>query len=179
MKIEKIHEYDINGEIEAKIQELLTICFPKIYPAHRIYFKQLPQCRFLAFNRENQLVGHVGLDYRVMNLNGEPIKILGVIDLCVSPNARSEGIGSLLLSEVEKFSEGRNIDFILLFADNMTLYSKNGYTSVGNKCKWLKIDNESLITKGIGYELIDELMVKAVGKKKWINGDLDLLGYLF
>ncbi|SFS55263.1 GNAT family N-acetyltransferase [Paenibacillus sp. 453mf] len=179
MRIKKVPEYDINRELEAMIQDLLTNSFPKIYPTNRIYFKQLPHLRFLAFNQENQLVGHVGLDYRVMSLNGEPIKVLGIIDLCVSQNTRSIGIGTTLLLEVDKFSKVRNIDFILLFADNMTLYLNNGYKTVKNKCRWLKIDNESQIIKGIGYESVNELMIKEVGKREWIEGDLDLLGYLY
>lgn len=90
MKIKQVHEYNIDEKLEADIQNVLNRCFPEIYPTNRIYFKQLPHLRFLAFNQENQLVGHVGLDYRVMNLNGEIIKVLGLIDLCVSINNRSK-----------------------------------------------------------------------------------------
>ncbi|MFX3632310.1 MAG: GNAT family N-acetyltransferase [Candidatus Pristimantibacillus sp.] len=172
-------ECDINHELEAGIQQLLNESFPAIYPRDRIYFKQLPHIRFLAYDLENKLVGQVGLDYRVMNLNGKPIRILGVIDLCVSLSSRSQGVGSLLLAEIDKFTAGKNIDFILLFADNMILYSKNGYKRVKNKCKWVKINNEAQFTNGIGFEEIDELMIKKVGKKDWSEGDLDLLGYLY
>ncbi|GIO31765.1 hypothetical protein J2TS6_29060 [Paenibacillus albilobatus] len=59
MKIEKVFEYDLSNELEASIQELLIDSFPDIYPKDRIYFKQLPHFRFLAFNEENQLIGHV------------------------------------------------------------------------------------------------------------------------
>lgn len=107
------------------------------------------------------------------------MRILGVIDLCVSQNTRSQGIGSTLLAEIDKFSAGRNIDFILLFADNMTLYLRNGYEPVKNKCKWVKINNETQITMGIGFEEMDELMFKRVGRNDWNEGDLDLLGYLY
>ncbi|WP_231637301.1 GNAT family N-acetyltransferase [Paenibacillus sp. FJAT-27812] len=179
LKIDKVFEYGIGNELEASIQQLLTDSFPFLYPRDRIYFKQLPQFRFLAFNQENQLIGQVGLDYRVMNLNGKPVRVLGVIDLCVSPNARSQGVGSTLLLEIDKFSVGRYIDFILLFADNMTLYLRNGYRPVKNKCKWVKIDNETQITTGIGLEQLDELMIKKVGKIDWVEGELDLLGYLY
>ncbi|WP_054025096.1 GNAT family N-acetyltransferase [Bacillus sp. FJAT-28004] len=179
MNIEKVCEYDISNELAASIQELLIDSFPFFYPKDRIYFKQLPQFRFLAFNQENQLIGQVGLDYRIMNLNGKPVRILGIIDLCVSPNTRSQGVGSTLLLEIDKFSVGRNIDFILLFADNLSLYLKNGYKPVKNKCKWVKIDNETQITNGIGFELFDELMIKDVGKIDWTEGELDLLGYLY
>lgn len=150
-----------------------------IYLKNRIYFKQLPHIRFLAFNEEDQLIGHVGLDYRVMNLNGKPIRVLGVIDLCVSQSTRSQGLGSTLLLEIDKFTVGRNIDIILLFADNMTLYLKNGYKPVKNRCKWLKIDDETQLTYGIGFESINELMIKGVGNSDWNKGNLDFLGYLY
>ena len=150
LKIEQVFEYDMNDELQTALQDLLTNCFPQLYPADRSYFKQLPHFRFLAFNENNQLVGQVGLDYRVMNLDGKPVKVLGIIDLCVSPNSRSAGIGSSLLLEVDQFSQGRDIDFILLFADHKTLYKKNGYRSVANMCTWLKIDDGSQISKGVG-----------------------------
>jgi hypothetical protein len=35
------------------------------------------------------------------------------------------------------------------------------------------------ITKGIGFEILDELMIKEVGEIEWSEGDLDFLGYLF
>lgn len=179
MKIEKVFEYDLSNELEASIQELLIDSFPDIYPKDRIYFKQLPHFRFLAFNEENQLIGHVGLEYRVMNLNGKPVKILGVIDLCVSQNCRSQGVGSKLLLEVDQFSEGRNIDFILLFTDKMNFYLRNGYKPVKNKCKWMKIDYETQTINGIGHEEVDQLMIKEVGKTVWSGGDLDFLGYFY
>ncbi|MDK2598787.1 GNAT family N-acetyltransferase [Bacillus stercoris] len=91
----------------------MTECFPDIYPKNRTYFKQLPHFRFLAINKESALLGQVGLDYRVMNLNGKPVRILGVIDLCVSKKYRSQGIGSWLLLEIEKFCKEKNIDFLV------------------------------------------------------------------
>ncbi|MFF2290143.1 hypothetical protein [Peribacillus butanolivorans] len=81
--------------------------------------------------------------------------------------------------EIEQYCSNRNIDFLLLFADNKTLYLKNGYKLVTNKCKWLKIDHVSQITRDIGYEVIEGLMIKEVGKSGWQEGDLDFLGYLY
>jgi len=179
LKIEKVFEYDVSHELEASIQKLLIDSFPDIYPKDRIYFKQLPHFRFLAFNQENQLIGHAGLEYRVMNLNGKPVRILGLIDLCVSPNSRSQGVGSKLLLEVDRFSEGRNIDFILLFTDNMNFYLRNGYKPAKNKCTWLKIDYETQTSNGIGCEEVDQFMIKAVGTTAWSEGDLDFLGYFY
>ncbi|MFE7060781.1 GNAT family N-acetyltransferase [Sutcliffiella sp. NPDC057660] len=174
MKIKRVYDYEIDDTLRKNIQELLLECFEDDYPKERIYFKQLPHFRYLAFNDEDKLVAQVGLDYRVMNL-----RVLGVIDLCVTKEYRSNGLGSLLLSEIEKFSENKLIDFLLLFADNQNLYLKNGYRSVENQCTWLKIDNENQRTLGVGTEVINELMIKELGNVKWDNGELDLLGYLY
>lgn len=179
MKIEKIYEYEINGQLRTKLQQLLVECFTEVYPKDRIYFKQVPHFRFIVIDDNNQLIGQVGLDYRVMNLNGKPIRVLGIIDLCVSKNKRSQGIASLLLSEINDFCEGKLVDFLLLFADNKKLYLNSGFKSVNNECKWLKIDDENQTTYGIGHEKINELMIKEVGNIKWENGKLDLLGYLY
>ncbi|WP_102707032.1 GNAT family N-acetyltransferase [Terribacillus saccharophilus] len=179
MNIKMVYEYDINSQLRDKLQNLLVECFPDEYPKDRIYFKQLPHFRFIAIDDKNQIIGQVCLDYRVMNLNGKPIKVLGIIDLCVSNANRSMGIGSLMISEVNKFCENKSVDFLLLFADNKKLYLNSGFKSVDNECKWLKINNENHTTSGIGKERIDELMVKEVGNIKWESGTLDLIGYLY
>ncbi|PWW33472.1 MULTISPECIES: GNAT family N-acetyltransferase [Paenibacillus] len=178
MKLIKAYDMDLNEESSTRLQQLLVASFSEVYPKDRLFFKQIPHCRILAFNPDNKLIGHVGLDYRMMNLNGKAIRVLGVIDLCVSTTYRSQGIGSFLLREVEKLSKG-HIDFVLLFADNESLYSKNGFKTVNNTCKWLKIDHKTLTTIGVGIEKIDGLMVKEAGTLPWSEGQLDFLGYLY
>ncbi|WP_064094011.1 GNAT family N-acetyltransferase [Rossellomorea aquimaris] len=179
MKINKIFEMDIHDGMKEEIQSLLSECFQPDYPTSRIYYKQLPHARVLALNEEGVLVGHAGLDYRVMNVNDTPVRVLGIIDLCVAPRYRSQGIGSRILLEVESFCQNRKVDFLLLFADQKGLYERNGFSSAHNKCRWLKINDQNQTTIGIGYEYIEELMIKEVGEREWPNGDLDFLGYLY
>ncbi|MBP2000103.1 putative N-acetyltransferase YhbS [Paenibacillus shirakamiensis] len=179
MRIENVMEYDLTPALSAEIQELLNFSFPDVYPKTRNYFKQLPHLRILAFNEEDYLIGHLGLDYRIMNLDGEPVTVVGIVDLCVSQSIRSRGIGSSLLREVDKFCLGRNIDFVLLFADCKEVYLRNGYKPSRNTCTWMKIDTELQRTRGIGQEVMEELMIKEVGNKHWSEADLDLLGYLY
>ncbi|WP_299744784.1 GNAT family N-acetyltransferase [uncultured Rossellomorea sp.] len=178
-QVKQIVDYDIKGKMKAEIQELLNECFGDGYPDDRIYFKQIPHFRYLVHNEDQRLVGHVGVDYRVMKLEGEPINVLGVIDLCVSKGSRSLGIGSQLLFELERFCNGRNIDFLLLFADDPSLYKRNGFQSVSNQCTWMKINDQNQTTRGIGTETINQLMIKPIGTKKWSSGQLDMLGYLY
>lgn len=179
MRIEKILEYDIDNQLKNKLQKLLIESFGKDYPSDRIYYKQVPHFRFVVTNKYNEVIGQVGLDYRAMNLNRKVITVLGIIDLCVSETNRSNGIGSLIITEIDEFCKEKSIDFILLFADKPKLYLKNGFVSVKTKCKWLQIDDEEQITSGIGYKRIEELMIKEVGDRKWEEGELDLLGYLY
>jgi len=51
MKILKIDEYDIDIEIENKILNLLVQSFPDVYPDDRIYYKQIPNFRYLCEKR--------------------------------------------------------------------------------------------------------------------------------
>ena len=179
LKIKKIFEMDIQDGMIEGIQSLLSECFQPDYPTSRIYYKQLPHARILAFNEEDELVGHAGLDYRVMNVNDTRVRVLGIIDLCVSPRFRSQGIGSRILLEVESYCQNRDVDFLLLFADQKDLYERNGFSSPHNKCRWLKINDQNQTSIGIGNEYIEELMIKEVGDREWSDGDLDLLGYLY
>ncbi|WP_456271928.1 GNAT family N-acetyltransferase [Bacillus sp. AK031] len=179
MDIIKINEYEIDLQKSAEIQRLLTECFPGIYPENRIFFKQAPHFRLLVHDEKDVLVGQAGLDYRVMNLDGKLVRVLGIIDLCVKKEYRSQGIASQLLKYLDEFSVNKNIDFSLLFADDPSVYRRNGYVSAANECRWLKINDENLMSFAIGEEVIGELMVKETGSIKWNEGSLDLLGYLY
>ncbi|WP_339242425.1 GNAT family N-acetyltransferase [Paenibacillus sp. FSL R5-0517] len=178
MKLIKTYDVELSEEWSTLLQELLVASFPEVYPKDRLFFKQIPQSRVLAFTPDNQLVGQVGLDYRMMNLNGTPIRVMGIIDLCVSPAARAQGIASLLISEVERMAKER-VDFVLLFADHEELYRKNGFKTVSNTCTWLKINHETLTTVGVGTQKVEGLMIKEVGSRLWEEGELDFLGYLY
>jgi GNAT superfamily N-acetyltransferase len=176
MEIIKLNEYDIDGKIEISLQNLLIESFPDVYPHKRIYFKQIPHFRYLAYDQE-ALIAQVGLDYRVMNLNSSPIKVLGIIDLCVKKKYRGKNVASILLNKIDAFSKIHNLDFLLLFADIETVYLRNGFIKAKNICRWLKIDEYK--TLGIGEEEIEELMIKKIGCKDWEDGYLDMLGYLY
>lgn len=176
MKTIKINEYDIDNKLEKSLQNLLIESFPDVYPHNRIYYKQIPHFRYLAYDEET-LIAHVGLDYRVMNLNGSPIKVLGIIDLCVKKEYQGKNIASILLSNIDEFSRMHYIDFLLLFADIETVYLRNGFVLVKNVCSWLKINEHK--TLGIGEEETEGLMIKKIGYKDWEDGYLDMLGYLY
>lgn len=176
MEIIKINEYDIDIKLEKDILNLLIESFPDAYQKDRIYYKQMPHFRYLAFDEE-ALIGQVGLDYRAMNLNGIAIKVLGIIDICIKKEYRGKGIGSKLLETIEGFAIAHKLDFLLLFTDVQIFYANSGFINVKNMCKWTKINEHK--TLGIGEEEIEELMIKKIGSKVWEDGCLDMLGYLY
>ena len=113
MKLTFINTFEIDKKTNAQIKYLLQSCFPEAEYRQRTYYKQLSHYRILATENE-QLVGQLGIDYRVMNLNGEAVKVLGVIDLCVSPSLQNKGIGTKLMQKFEAVAKRHsdNIDFL-------------------------------------------------------------------
>ena len=99
MRIEQHLEMTVSESMDKELTELLQHAFPSIYPNRR-YFKQLPHFRLIAYADE-RIIGQVGLDFRVMNVNGEPIHVLGIIDLCVREEVRGRGVGRALMDEVD------------------------------------------------------------------------------
>ena len=101
---------------------------------------------------------------------------------CVGPRPRLAGsVGPRprrLLAEVTDFARACGMAFIILFADDDRLYTRNGWARVRNRCSWLKIDDHT--TLGLARRADpDAMMVKAVGERAWPEGDVDLLGHLF
>ncbi len=180
MDIQFIDEFKLLTKDKIAIASLLKDCFPDINYNGRTYFKQMPHYRLLA-KQNNLISGQLGLDYRVMKQNNTVIKILGVIDLAVLPNQQGKGVASKLLTKLDDIAKTnkQNIDFILLSADNHSLYKKHGYTLSKQNIKWLAIDQHK--NYGIMQKKISNcIMYKQIGKIKWKdNSELEMLGYWY
>ncbi|MEM7105459.1 MAG: GNAT family N-acetyltransferase [Bacteroidota bacterium] len=170
-----IEEYKIPMDTRVKIVALLQHSF-EAYP-QRTYYKQVPDFRMLVEDGSN-LLGHMAVEHRVINMGGVPIRIFGVIDLCVAESHKSRGIASTLLQNLEKMGNNYKVDFIVLFADDHRLYLNNGFELATNPCRWLMInDHQSL---GVARRsLKDCFMIKQLGKKTWKEGEVDMMGTVF
>ena len=180
MKFELIDEFKIDEKTKTQISELLKICFPEEDYEGRTYFKQIPQYRMLV-KEKDELIGQLGLDYRVMTIDKKPIRVLGIIDLLILPNKQNLGIGTKMLNEINKIAEenNNNIDFIFLVADKHKFYENSGFKLTKQKVKWFATENH--INYGIQEGEFDKcLMIKQIGKTEWVeNSELDLLGYWY
>jgi GNAT superfamily N-acetyltransferase len=176
MPIEIIPEYKLSNHVRKLANRLLVSSFPD-YPRDRSYYKLLPQFRYLVWEGEN-LIAQMGVEHRVITNTGIPVRIFGLIDLCVASSYRSQKIATTLLQQIEELGRTSKIDFLVLFADDSRLYAENGYQRVANICRWLKVDEHQTLGVGEG-SLSDCMMVKQIGEQTWQSGIVDLLGYLF
>jgi len=175
MRIERIEEFLLEADQRAKISALLLTCFPG-FPIDRIYFKQPPGFRYLVWEGD-ELIAHMGVEYRLVGHAGEMIPIFGIMDLCVLPAHQHQRLASKLLVELGELGKKNAIDFLLLVAKNKALYENNGFFAGSNTCQWLMlVDNRVL---GMVKRKLPELMVKPLGKKAWPEGLIDFMGSLF
>jgi GNAT superfamily N-acetyltransferase len=173
--ISRVAEAEIPPDLTRQLRALLQACFPG-YPS-RAYFKLPPHFRYLAV-ADGELVGQVGVELRVIRVGRDVLRTFGVVDLCVRASGRSRGLAGKLLAEVTQLARSCGMDFVVLFADDDRLYTRNGWARAANPCSWVKIHEHA--TLGLATaEDTGALMVKKTGQRAWPEGEVDLLGHLF
>ena len=176
MKTTRIIEFDITRDVHRQITKLKNLSFPET-KRNRSYFKQLPHFRYLVFD-EDLLVGHMGVDHRVIRVGDRAFSIFGIIALCVKPSHQSRGIASQLLQTVTELAMEKATDFLFLVASDKRIYLKNNFQAVSVECSWLGIEDHC--NCGVLTETIEEdFMIKQTGDQLWNDKPIDLLGYMF
>lgn len=176
-RIECIFELSLNAFLEERLAELLDCCFHGMLES-RSYYKQVPHARLLLWHG-NMLIGHAGLDHRVIRVGDCVVRVTGIIDLCVDPNYQHMGRGSALLRFSEELARNGQTEFMLLFADRADLYSRNGYRPIEPAMvTWLAIDERTSHNMQ-RRDFSGTLLVKEISQKTFPSGEIDLLGYLF
>jgi GNAT superfamily N-acetyltransferase len=172
----RIAEAEIGTDLDGQLQSILQTSFSG-YPS-RSYFKLPPHFRYLAMTSDGGVAAQMGVELRVIRVGDSVLRTFGVVDLAVQPSEQSRGLASRLLSELTGYARSCGMDFIILFADDDRLYTRNGWARVTNLCTWVKIDEHT--TLGLATQAdTGALMVKAVGEQAWPQGDVDLLGHVF
>ena len=171
----RVAEAEIGGDLRGQLQALLQASFPG-YPS-RTYFKLPPHFRYLVMT-SGVLAAQMGVELRVIRVGSTVLRTFGVVDLCVRAGERSHGLGRRLLAEVTELARSCGMDFVILFADDDRIYTRNGWARAANPCSWVKIHDHT--TLGLATaEDTGALMVKRTGQKAWPAGAVDLLGHLF
>jgi GNAT superfamily N-acetyltransferase len=176
MHIERIEEFAITAEGEALVCDLLQQSFPT-YPKAQSYFKLRPHFRYLAWS-DRLLVGHMGVDHRVIRVGDNAYTTFGVIDLCIASPFQRRGLASHLLKLLEALAHETARDAIMLFADDPRIYQAHGYQQVDVACTWMMVSEHQ--TRGIAERRPDGyVLVKPISLPAWPAGSVDLLGYLY
>lgn len=172
-----IAETAIDATVERDLARLLEVCFPGTFEG-RTYFKQLPHARLIQ-RHDGEVVGQLGLDHRVIRVDGDVLRVLGIIDLCVAPHLRRGGRASALLEAAAQVAAKARAEFTILFADNPGVYARNGYRPVKPAMiRWLAVeDRRSCSVQERDFS--GTLMVRPVAGAEFPRGPIDLLGYLF
>ena len=173
--ISRVAEAEIGRDLRLQVQALLQACFPG-YPS-RSYFKLPPHFRYIAMTG-GLLVAQMGVELRVIRVGSNVLRTFGVVDLCVRQGERSHGLAGRLLAEVTDLARSCGMDFVILFADDDRLYSRNGWAGAANPCSWVKIHDHSTLGLATAQDT-GALMVKRIGPQAWPAGEVDLLGHLF
>ena len=174
--IKRVEDCLIDAKEEMLISTLLRESFPQ-YPADQSFLNQRPSFRYLVYKKE-ALIGHLGVESRVISIDGSIFRIFGIVDLCIHKDHQKKKLASQLIGELIAFSDSCKIDFILLFSSEKSFYQKIGFEEVQNKSRWLMI--QKLKTLGVARRNVgDSLMIKKIGQKDWLKGEVDLLGHIF
>ncbi len=175
MRISRVEEFLIDPKTESAIQELLSNSFPD-YPSNRIYFKQVPSFRYLVW-KADILIAHVSVDFRIIRVGEEVLKIFFLGDVCVKSSQQHRKVASEMIADIEKLAVGNRLDFLLATVSDPSLYLKNGFEIVNNDCRWVLIQEHT--TYGVRKRNIqNSLMVKKLGDILWNEGAVDLLGHM-
>jgi len=174
-EIVRIAEPEIDAELAARLCAILRECFPD-YP-ERSYFKLPPHFRFVA-TVGGAVVAQVGVELRIIRVGDRVLRTFGVVDLCVTAEARSHGLAGRLLAAVLDHARACAVEFVVLFADDDRVYTRHGWSRKDNRVTWVKIHEHT--TLGLTERTDTEaLIVRAVTDARWPDGDVDLLGHLY
>jgi GNAT superfamily N-acetyltransferase len=176
-KIERVVEMGLRAPLEKRVAQLLDRCFPETFQG-RSYFKQVPHVRLLLWRRDT-LIGHAGLDHRVIRIGDAVTRVTGILDLCVDPRYWRVGRGSALLRFAEALARRGQTEFLILFADRADLYLRNGFQPVEPAMVTLLAIDERASQSMQRRDFSGTLMAKAISESRFPAGEIDLLGYLF
>jgi predicted acetyltransferase len=177
------HEFEIPQNIETEVIHLLDICFPNTFYG-RSFFKQLPHARYLVWENDI-LIAQIGLDYRAIKFGEKIVKSLCVIDLCVLPKFRNQGIATKLLQRVKNLAIKNKISALTLFADTPHVYLKFGFLNYSSvRIRFLAIDDEKQISHSVMNNIYKNcfmayFLAKDIEAECYDSETVDLLGYLF
>jgi predicted N-acetyltransferase YhbS len=167
MLIERIPEFHLTVADDAEIAGLLARCFDTDFGG-RSYFTHRHHLRLVA--RQGQIIGHMALMLRAVDLGGRQTTIVGVAEVATDPAHRGEGIAAALLQAAIVEAKASPAEFMLLFG-TAKLYAAAGFYYISNQMAVTSVDAERSLAKA------QHLMVLPLKSSTWPeDATLDLRG---
>jgi GNAT superfamily N-acetyltransferase len=179
MILQTLVEHAIDPPTRGAITALRNASFPDA-AVPRDHYKQLPHWRLLAWDGEpgGTLVGHLGVEHRMVRLDDTPRRIFGVVDLCVLAGHRGRGLAGRLLASLEATARAHGVEALMLVAADGRLYRRHGFVPADARATWLRLHEHRQL--GIADEsLAGELWIKPLVAGLAAPRRVDWLGHLF
>jgi predicted N-acetyltransferase YhbS len=175
MRIERIPEWLLSAEDDARIADLLARSFATDFGG-RSFFTHHHHLRLLVRN-EGGIIGHMALVLRSVDLGAQRVTIAGLAEVATDPAHRGKGIAAALLKAAIEEARVSPASFLLLFGE-AKVYHAAGFGSVSNRIAHIVMKGGRagrVVTDGD-----DNLMVLPLKSDIWPATDLvDLRGPVF
>ena len=101
LEVRLVAEADLTPEDDAAIRELLVAAFPRVAErfARRSWWGSRPDDR-LMLHRRGRLVGHLGLERRVIEVGSTDVLVAGIGGVAIQPDVQRQGLGRRLIEEL-------------------------------------------------------------------------------
>jgi len=125
---ELVNEFGFECDLKVMKNRLSTILEKDI---HKVFVAEI----------ENRVIGFVDFDHYEVVYSNPGINITGLV---VNEKHRNKGIGSALITEVEKYAKLNGMDFIRVNSGSQRIdahrfYRKNGYDNEKDQKRFLKL----------------------------------------
>lgn len=172
-EIKYIADKNVDAKMDRQIRDLLVACFPDqaVFTRQRFYHEMPPHRWYIMEN--DRMIAHVALHDKEITVDDNKIKIGGIAEVAVHPDARGRGYVRLLLNEAHQWLKKNGFVFSMLFGDK-NVYSSSGYQVVESFFRYFKPDKNEWLT-----EISDCAMVANLESKKFPDGLIDLNGPMF
>lgn len=173
--IERVEELRLSQEQETQIAQLLKATYSVDFQ-DRSFFQNRHHCRFMAY-QSGEVVGHLAVAYRAIQMGGRTVNIIGIGEVAVAKKARKQGVATELVQCA--LDEGRlaRADFATLFGTE-ALYAKAGFAKATNVITLSEM--EGARTGAIVHETDHHFMIKPLSNMAWdFEAPVDLAGFAF
>ena len=162
IKIQHILDIDIDNDIDKKIRQLLTNCFPHEQKfTYQRFNNEMPINRWLLWIND-EIIGHLATHEKSFYVGHIKYTFCGIAEVCVRADYRKKGFTGWLLDAAENYHD--KFDYSILLG-NPEIYKRYGYQTVSNvyflkSGKWEKHHSYT--------------MVKCLASHSWIENTVYL-----